>query len=151
MSSAAGNPRSPYLSPRAQLEGRRRDQDEEDEDEEPPHTAYVSFSAEINAHTSESLIAALANCANGGVTEFQLLLSTPGRNVMNGMNLYNVLRAMPLHLVTHNVGNVDSIGNAVFWPEIIAWLVRTPRSCFMASGLAPAPTRTSRRSCYASV
>ena len=33
---------------------------------------------------------------------------------MHGMNLYNVLRAMPFHLITHNVGNVDSIGNAVF-------------------------------------
>ena len=32
---------------------------------------------------------------------------------MNGMNLYNVLRAMPFKL-TDNVGNVDSIGNAVF-------------------------------------
>jgi len=40
----------------------------------PQKTAYVSFSAEINAHTTESLIAAM----------------------------------------THNVGNVDSIGNAIF-------------------------------------
>ena len=32
-----------------------------------PQTAYVSFSAEINAHTTESLIAAMANCA-GKVT-----------------------------------------------------------------------------------
>lgn len=33
---------------------------------------------------------------------------------MNGMNLYNVLRGLPISLTTHNVGNVDSIGNAVF-------------------------------------
>lgn len=33
---------------------------------------------------------------------------------MNGMNLYNMLRGFPFNLVTHNVGNVDSIGNAVF-------------------------------------
>jgi len=33
---------------------------------------------------------------------------------MNGMNLYNVMRALPFKLVTHNVGNVDSIGNAIF-------------------------------------
>lgn len=33
---------------------------------------------------------------------------------MHGMNLYNVLRAMPIKLTTHNVGNVDSIGNVVF-------------------------------------
>src|SRR5215510_1158159 len=30
---------------------------------------------------------------------------------MHGMNLYNVLRAMPFKLITCNVGDVDSIGN----------------------------------------
>ena len=29
---------------------------------------------------------------------------------MNGLNIYNVLRAMPINLATHNVGNIDSIG-----------------------------------------
>jgi ATP-dependent Clp protease, protease subunit len=74
----------------------------------------VSFSAEIIAHTTESLIAVMANCANQKVAEVYLMLSTPGGSVMHGMNLYNVLRAMPFKLTTHNVGNVDSIGNAVF-------------------------------------
>ncbi|MHB8651343.1 MAG: ATP-dependent Clp protease proteolytic subunit [Gaiellaceae bacterium] len=77
-------------------------------------TVYVSFSAEIIASTTESLIATLANCANAGAAAVHLLLSTPGGTVMNGMNLYNVLRGLPFKLVTHNVGNVDSIGNAVF-------------------------------------
>jgi ATP-dependent Clp protease, protease subunit len=82
--------------------------------EPPPETVYITFSAEIIAHTTESLIAAMANCANQGIAEVHLLLSTPGGSVMHGMNLYNVLRALPLTLVTHNVGNVDSIGNAIF-------------------------------------
>lgn len=78
-------------------------------------TVYVSFSADINAQTTESLIATMANCANNPAVEIvHLLLSTPGGSVMHGMTLYNMLRAMPFHLVTHNVGNVDSIGNAVF-------------------------------------
>ena len=76
---------------------------------------YVSFSAEISPQTTESLIATLANCANNpAVEEVHLLMSTPGGSVPHGMNLYNVMRAMPFRLVTHNVGNVDSIGNAVF-------------------------------------
>lgn len=33
---------------------------------------------------------------------------------MHGMTLYNVLRGLPVELTTHNVGNVDSIGNAIF-------------------------------------
>ncbi len=80
----------------------------------PPQVVYVSFSAEINATTTESLIATMANIANDGVPEVYLLLSTPGGSVMDGMNLYNVLRSFAFTLTTHNVGNVDSIGNAVF-------------------------------------
>lgn len=75
---------------------------------------YVSFSAEIITKTTESLIAIMANCANLGVQEVHLLLSTPGGNVMNGLTLYNTLMGMPFALITHNVGNVDSIGNMVF-------------------------------------
>ena len=77
-------------------------------------TAYISFSAEIVPHTTESLIALLGQQVNQGVQVVHLLLSTPGGSVMHGMNLYNVLRGLPIELITHNVGNVDSIGNAVF-------------------------------------
>jgi ATP-dependent Clp protease, protease subunit len=96
-------------------------------------TVYVSFSAEINANTTESLLATMANCANQGVDEVQLLLSTPGGSVMNGMNLYNMLRAMPFKLTTHNVGNVDSIGNAVFLSGEQRYAC--PHSTFMFHGV----------------
>lgn len=79
-----------------------------------PAVSFVSFSAEINPHTTESLLAVLAQQANANVPEVYLLLSTPGGSVMNGMNIYNIMRAMPFKLTVHNVGNVDSIGNAIF-------------------------------------
>lgn len=79
-----------------------------------PELVYVSFSAEVNPNTSETLIATISNLSNRGVKKVYLLLSTPGGSVMNGMNIYNVLRALPITLITHNVGNVDSIGNVVF-------------------------------------
>lgn len=75
---------------------------------------YVSFSSEINPSTNESLIAVMSNCANQQVKQVYLLLSGPGGTVREGLNLYNILRAMPFELITHNVGNVDSITNAVF-------------------------------------
>jgi ATP-dependent protease ClpP protease subunit len=105
------------------------DNGEEEESAVDLSTVYVSFSAEINANTTESLIATMANLANQGAGEVHLLISTPGGNVMNGMNLYNVLRALPLRLVTHNVGNVDSIGNAVFLAG--EHRVACPHSTFM--------------------
>ena len=100
----------------------------------PSPTTYVSFSAEINAHTTASLIAVMAECANNGVQHVYLLLSTPGGSVMHGMNLYNVLRAMPFELTTHNVGTVDAIGNAVFLAG--AKRYATPEAAFIFSGVS---------------
>jgi ATP-dependent Clp protease protease subunit len=99
----------------------------------PKKVVYVSFSAEINANTTESLIAVLANCANDGTQEVYLMMSTPGGNVMNGINLYNVMRGMPFKLITHNVGNVDSIGNAIFLAG--AERFACPHSTFMFHGV----------------
>ncbi len=98
-----------------------------------PPTVYVSFSAEIVPHTTESLISTMANLANQKVSHVYLMLSTPGGSVMHGLNLYNVLKAMPFKLTTHNVGNVDSIGNAVF----LAGRERfaCPHSTFMFHGV----------------
>jgi ATP-dependent Clp protease protease subunit len=78
------------------------------------NTTYVSFSAEINQPTTEALLGVCADLANRKVDIVYLMLSSPGGSVMCGLTLYNVLRAMPFKLITHNVGNVDSIGNCVF-------------------------------------
>ena len=96
-------------------------------------TAYVSFSAEINPNTTESLIALLAQLANQGTPHVYLMISTPGGSVMHGMNLYNVLKAMPFKLTMHNVGNVDSIGNAVFLAGEERFA--SPHSTFMFHGV----------------
>jgi ATP-dependent protease ClpP protease subunit len=93
---------------------------------------YVSFSAEINPSTTEHLINGMANLHNQGATEVHLLFSTPGGSIMNGFNLYNVLRAMPFKLVIHNVGNVDSIGNVIFLAG--SERVAAPHSTFMFHG-----------------
>jgi ATP-dependent protease ClpP protease subunit len=75
---------------------------------------YFSFSADINQNTTENLITAMADCINKNVSKVYLLLSTTGGNVVNGLNVYNFLCGVPFELITHNVGNVDSIGNVVF-------------------------------------
>ena len=99
----------------------------------PPQIVYVSFSAEISPHTTESLLAVMTNCANQGIKTVYLLLSTPGGSVMNGLNLYNVLIGMPFELITHNVGNVDSIGNAIFLAGSKRYAC--PHSTFMFHGV----------------
>ena len=94
---------------------------------------YISFSAEINQTTTESLISTMGNLANLQVQQVYLLLSTPGGSVMNGVNLYNVLRGMPFELITHNVGSVNSVGNTVFLTGAKRYAV--PSSTFMFHGV----------------
>jgi ATP-dependent protease ClpP protease subunit len=96
-------------------------------------TVYISFSAEISPHTTESLLAVLANCVNQRVKTVYLMLSTPGGSVMNGLNIYNVLIGLPLEVITHNVGNVDSIGNAIFLAGKRRYAC--PHSTFMFHGV----------------
>ncbi len=99
-----------------------------------PHPAYVTFSAEVNEKTVQNLLTIMGNCAAQNFTEVRLLISTQGGSVMHGINAYNVLLGMPFKLVTHNAGNVDSIGNAIFLAgqERLA----CPHSTFMFHGAA---------------
>ncbi len=52
---------------------------------------------------------------------------------MNGLNIYNVLLGVPFELITHNVGNVDSIGNAIFLAGKRRYAC--PHSTFMFHGV----------------
>lgn len=96
-------------------------------------TAYISFSAEINPTTTEQLIATSTQLIGQGFNRLYFMFSTPGGGVMNGMNIYNVLRALPSKLVFHNVGNVDSIGNAIFLAGDERYAC--PHSTFMFHGV----------------
>jgi ATP-dependent Clp protease, protease subunit len=107
---------------------------------------YVTFSAEINQNTTQALIALLSQQINMGVKEVYLLLSTSGGNLMNGLNLFNVLCSLPVKLTTHNVGNIDSIGNVIFLAGKERYAC--PHSTFMFHGVGldiPGQTRLERR------
>ncbi len=102
---------------------------------------YISFSAEINQVTTEGLLGVLANCVNARVKQVYLLFSTMGGQVINGFNLYNVMKGMPFELTTHNAGSVDSIGNVVFLAGNKRYA--SPNSLFMFHGVA-IPTQNER-------
>jgi ATP-dependent protease ClpP protease subunit len=75
---------------------------------------YVIFEAPINGSTSQKFIATISQLVNQGATSIELLLSTPGGEVPAGLTMYNFLKSLPIPVNTYNIGNVDSIGNAVF-------------------------------------
>jgi ATP-dependent Clp protease, protease subunit len=108
----------------------------------PPQRVYVSFSADVNPTTAAALLAVAAQLANQRVQEVYLLLSTPGGSVMDGINVYNVLRGLPFKLITHNVGNVDSIGNVIFLAGAERYACANATFMFhgVAAGLPPNQT-----------
>lgn len=74
----------------------------------------VNFSSRIDQITGPALIAALSQCSNEDYDEIHLLLSTPGGTVADGIAIYNFIRALPVSLITYNIGQVYSIGNVVY-------------------------------------
>ncbi|HUI22435.1 MAG TPA: ATP-dependent Clp protease proteolytic subunit [Methylocella sp.] len=97
-------------------------------------TAYINFYSPINPSTVQHLMAACGNAITQGHDELYLCLSTPGGQIASGITLYNFLRSMPIKVTTHNIGSVDSIGNAVF---LAGGLRRAcPHSTFMFHGTA---------------
>jgi ATP-dependent protease ClpP protease subunit len=53
--------------------------------------------------------------------------------VRHGITLYNFLRGVPFNLIVHNIGNVDSIGNAIFLAGETRYAC--PHSTFMFHGV----------------
>jgi len=96
--------------------------------------AFVSFSADINPQTTEVLLGNIAHLIGQGFRKIHLLLSTPGGSVSHGITIFNVLRGMPIELVTHNVGNVDSIGTVVFLAGALRY--SCSQATFMQHGVA---------------
>jgi ATP-dependent Clp protease protease subunit len=83
-------------------------------DAELPPLVYLIFFAQFRPETARAILEVAGQCANAGVEEVHLLLGTPGGGVDAGIAVYNGLRGMPFKLVTHNTGNVASIGVAVY-------------------------------------
>lgn len=94
---------------------------------------YLSFLARINPTTTQALLGATSQQMMKGFNEMHLLLSTGGGEVQPGLAAYNVLRALPIKIVTYNMGSVNSIGNVLFLAGDERYAART--SSFMFHGV----------------
>ena len=94
---------------------------------------YLSFMADVNPTTAQALMGAVGQQIERGVAELHLLLSTPGGLVSEGLALYNLLRALPIRLITYNIGSVNSIGNVIFLAGSERYA--SPASSFMFHGV----------------
>lgn len=75
---------------------------------------HVVFAAEITPAAANNFTNFLLAQGQAGTTRLVLAMNSPGGNVVAGMAIYNTLLAMPFEIVTHNIGNVDSIANVIF-------------------------------------
>ncbi len=77
--------------------------------------AYVSYYDVINEQKAKSLMQASAEIlTQTRATKMYFLFSSQGGSVDAGVALYNFLRALPIPLVMHNTGSIDSIANVIF-------------------------------------
>lgn len=75
---------------------------------------YLMFTAEIGPVAMNNMVQYLVDLQRSGASKLTIAISSQGGNVVCGITIYNALRATPMKVVTHNIGNVDSIANAIF-------------------------------------
>ena len=80
----------------------------------PTKPIVIKFFAPVIDATINALMNAIDQKMKEGVTEFILLISSPGGNVLHGLSAYNYLKGLPVTITTHNFGSVDSIGVVLF-------------------------------------
>lgn len=74
----------------------------------------IKFFAPVNDVTINALMNAIDQKMKQGVTNFVILISSPGGSVFHGLSAYNYLKGLPATITTHNFGSVDSIGVVLY-------------------------------------
>lgn len=78
-------------------------------------TIYVNFFGQITETSATKFMAACAEVMRVDTPEcLYFLISSAGGNVEAGISIYNYLRALPVKIVMHNNGAIDSIANVIF-------------------------------------
>ena len=74
----------------------------------------IKFFAPVVDVTINALMNAIDQKMKQGVTNFTILISSPGGSVFHGLSAYNYLKGLPATITTHNFGSVDSIGVVLY-------------------------------------
>lgn len=80
----------------------------------PTKPTVIRFFAPVIDGSINALLKSIDQKMKQGVTEFVMLISSPGGSVFHGLSAYNYLRGVPANITTHNFGSVDSIGVILF-------------------------------------
>lgn len=69
----------------------------------------IKFFAPINETTINALMNVIDRKMKENISNFTLLISSPGGSVFHGLSAYNYLKGLPVTITTHNFGSLDSI------------------------------------------
>ncbi len=76
---------------------------------------YLTITGPIlDAQTAQLMMLLDNTIAQESITHLYVAINTPGGSVNAGITLYHYLKGLPIKVTTHNIGQVDSIGNTVF-------------------------------------
>ena len=100
-----------------------------------PRRLFITFIDGINGETVHNFIQQLQQYDLKRTPEIYLAISTGGGNVIYGILLYNFLRQFKDKLITHNIGRVDSVGNAIFLAAPPNKRFANPNATFMFHGV----------------
>lgn len=76
--------------------------------------AQVYLAGAVSNQTVPPLIQAVAERVGKGARSLLLAISSPGGNIYWGVTAYNFLRGLGIEIITHNVGQVDSVGGVLY-------------------------------------
>jgi ATP-dependent Clp protease protease subunit len=75
-----------------------------------PKEAWLTFATpQINNEACSRLFGTMAQIVHNGFTRIHLLIQSSGGFVGDGIAMYNLLRNLPVEIVTYNGGAVESI------------------------------------------
>lgn len=78
-------------------------------------TIFITFNDAINDNTVKNLMGMTTDLINNcHPSQLYFLFSSSGGMVNSGITLYNFLKSIPIDVVFHNIGSVDSIANCIF-------------------------------------
>lgn len=101
---------------------------------QPKKIFYVNYYDSINDVKVKAIMAIIANIITKEKPDtLYVLFSSAGGNVEPGVILYNYLRALPVEIIMHNTGSVDSIANVIFLSANTRYA--SPHSSFLFHGV----------------
>lgn len=82
---------------------------------QPKKVIYVNYYDAINEIKVKAIMAALSDIITREKPDtIYCLFSSSGGQVEPGIALHNFIRALPVEIIMHNTGSIDSIANVVF-------------------------------------